>query len=663
MANATINLTKSQTRRLTQGTWQAWKAATANDVIPLYLIEDAAYLTYRYESGKEMACFKVTAAYDLIQRITTFTVKLKFKNTSSNRAITIHPYLRLYNGTDPSGGSVAPGYLPSTGLLANTDIAEFSLAAGATVEKTVSFTGLSTTIQTFHVLMWPVMQAAKDTNGYIQILTAGCSFTGTGPETVPSITTDPSSVKTGEATSVRIWSRGGRTLNLTIKYGSTVLDTMTITADITSLTVPKSWFTTAGVTTLKYIQISLELDNGNLWTIYMHAGDDMKPVVGTPAVSIVQPSPASINYPSTFLAGISKAKVAVEVSPGSNSAIQTVTCSYDGGSMTLTYNSNTGKYEGTTPSPVTQSTKFKVTATDYRGLSASNESAQVTVVPYTQPSAVVDMTNTFRCNSSGTKTDGGSYYRVKATGTVCTEGALSDNAIVEFVVYRSGDSTEHNLSSGVQSAAINGSLTASVAYTFYVRIKDRVGNSSLKSFRLEGSRRFIALLTNGTGVGVGVGKSPRFYGNNLNYVDVSVPSSAESMYESTSGSNLLLPGLRVNEMKNGAFHEFITSLYTGVTFGKNFLNIGTNVHYTQENGTVWFIKPADDSEWSNMPNTLNGVYWVGIRFVLRKASTTAIVVILEWTPVAGRIWINQLHESGGNPVWSGWKYLTPTAET
>lgn len=658
MANTTINLTRSQTRRLTSDVWQEWKAGTANEIIPFYLNPDTPYISYRSESEEEMGCFKVTAVYDLLQRLTTFTVTLRFKNTSTNRPITIHPYLRLYNGTDPSGGSVKPGYLPQTGLLATANIEEFSLAAGATVDKSISFTGLSTTIQTFHVLLWPGMTAAKDTNGYIQVLTENCTFTGTGPETVPSITTDPSSVKTGEATSVRIWSRGGRTLNLTAKYGSTVLDTMTITQDITSLTIPKSWFTTAGVTTQKYIEIALVLDNGNLWSLYMHAGDDMKPVVGVPSASIVQPSPASENYPNTFLAGISKAKVEVEVTQGSNSTIRTVTCSYDGGSMTLTYNSSTGKYEGTTPSPVTQSTKFKVTAVDYRGLSGSNEGGAITVVPYTYPAIVVDMANTYRCNASGAKVDGGAYYRVKATATVCTEGALSGNQVEEFFVYISGDTTEIAIQSGVQSGPLNGALSSGAGYTFYVRLKDTAGYETTKSFRLEGSRRFIVLQSNGKGIGVGIGKNPRWIGDDLNYTDLNILSNKELSYETSSGSNLLLSGMRINEMKVGGFHEFITNLFTGVTFGKDFLNIGTERTYTQENGTVWFIKPADDSEWSNMPNAMTEKYWVGIRFVLRKASETALVVILEWTPQPGRIWINQLSGDG----WRGWRYLTPTAE-
>ena len=63
-----------------------------------------------------------------------------------------------------------------------------------------------------------------------------------------------------------------------------------------------------------------------------------------------------------------------------------------------------------------------------------------------------------------------------------------------------------------------------------------------------------------------------------------------------------------------------------------------------------------------MPNTLSGQYWVGVRYVLRKASATALVIILEWTPQPGRVWINQLHETNGTPEWSGWKYITPTAE-
>lgn len=659
MANATINLIKSQTRRLTSGTWQEWKAGTANEIIPFYLAPDNAYISYRSESEQELACFKVGTVLDLISRLTTVTVTLRFKNTSTNAAITIHPFLRLYNGTDPSGGSTAPGYYPATGLLATGDIDQFSLAAGATVDKTYSFTGISTTVETLHVLLALGMTAAKTTDGYVQVITQNCSFTGTGPERVASITVMPASVKTGENTTIRIYGRGGRTFTVDVKYGSTVLQTYTIAADSMDITIPKSWFTTAGVAALEYFTASFELSNGDIWEVNIRAGDDMKPVVGTPTVSIVQPSPASTNYPNTYLAGISKAHVAVDVTSGSNSAISSVRCYYDGGSFNLTYNSSTGKWEGDTPSPVTQDTTFRINAEDQRGLIGIAESAQITVVPYTQPAVVIDTANTWRCNSSGTKTDGGSYYRVKATATVCTEGALNGNQAVEFVVYKSGDSTENALTSGVQSAAINGSLTASVAYTFYIRLTDRVGYSTTKSFTLSGSRRFIMIQSDGTGTGVGIGKNPRWVGQDLNYVDLNVLSNKESSYESSSGNRLLLSGLRINEMKVGAFHEFITGLFTGATFGQDFLNIGTERTYTQENGTVWFIKPADDSEWSNMPNTMAGKYWVGVRFVLRKASTTALVIIIEWTPQPGRIWINQLSTDG----WGGWKYLTPTAES
>lgn len=659
MANATVNLTKSQTRRLTSGTWQEWKAGTANEIIPFYLAPDTPYITYRSESEQELACFKVGTVLDLISRLTTVTVTLRFKNTSTNAAITIHPFLRLYNGTDPSGGSTAPGYYPQTGLLANGDISQFSVPAGGTVDKTYSFTGISTTVDTLHVLLSLGMQAAKTTNGYIQVITQNCTFTGTGPERVASITVMPASVKTGENTTIRVYGRGGRTFTVNVKYGNTVLHTYTIDSDSMDITIPKSWFTAAGVTALEYFTTSFELSNGDIWEVNIRAGEDMKPVVDTPTVTIVQPSPASDNYPNTFLAGVSKAHVAVTVTSGSNSAISGVRCFYDGGNFSLTYNSSTGKWEGDTPSPVTQSTTFRINATDQRGLVGVAESAQITVVPYTQPAIVIDTANTYRCNSSGAKVDGGAYYRVKATATVCTEGDLSGNQVEEFVVYISGDTTEIAIQPGAQSGPLNGALSSSTGYTFYVRLKDSVGYETLKSFRLEGSRRFIVLQSNGKGIGVGIGKNPRWVGDDLNYLDLNVLSNKESSYETSSGSNLLLSGLRINEMRVGGFHEFITALFTGVTFGKDFLNIGTERTYTQENGTVWFIKPTDDSEWAGMPNTMVGKYWVGVRFVLRKASTTALVIIIEWTPQPGRIWINQLSTDG----WRGWKYLTPTAES
>lgn len=97
------------------------------------------------------------------------------------------------------------------------------------------------------------------------------------------------------------------------------------------------------------------------------------------------------------------------------------------------------------------------------------------------------------------------------------------------------------------------------------------------------------------------------------------------------------------------------TLVDGSSFDKNFLAIYLPAHENRLNAANYFSKPAEDSEWRNIPSTMTGKLWLGYRAPQRMGSTNELVVIMEHYPVFGRIWTNY-YNSG---TWQGWKSITP----
>ena len=233
---------------------------------------------------------------------------------------------------------------------------------------------------------------------------------------------------------------------------------------------------------------------------------DMSTTVGTPTASVVD---LTGNFPSTYIAGYSKVKVAAAVSTGSGATISTVKLSYPGGTtVNMTYNSSTQKYEATTAAPITGNTTFTVTATNSSGYSASKTVSITGVVPYTTPSVTINEAGTYRCNSGGTKESGGTYFRAQATANWYS--SLSGNALLKFTVKIKPSGAETNLTSGVQSSAISGMSNANQSYTIVFTIQDKVSSAVTREYVLEGALRDFVLTrgTDNNGAHLGLGMTP-----------------------------------------------------------------------------------------------------------------------------------------------------------
>lgn len=462
-----------------------------------------------------------------------------------------------------------------------------------------------------------------------------------------SMTLSSSAVTTGSSQVATFTNGSGRAVSVAVKYnGTTIWSDTTYTGSL-SIPVYESWFETAGITTYREFSVSIQATESYTGTLYdsfyVVAGSDMNPTVGTPAVSIVQASgKPTTYYPSTYLANISKAKIAVSVSSGSNASIESVVLTYTGGSaINMTYNSSTGKYEATTPELVSASTSFTVTAkdgrrynrsgTDVGGMSAAVTTSAISVVQYSPPSLSVDAGATFRCTQGGNQDSGGAYFRAKAAASYYS--ALSGNSLLEFSVKIQGTQTTYNLTSGVQTGALDGTLAARTNYTLEFVIEDKVSAAITKTFPLGSQVRDIVAIHNSTGTALGVGTTP----------------------QRTAGSSVELP-MGGDFLAGGYLWGSLTVLNDATTdgsgFGKDFLNVEVNTRYAAKNATAAFDKPASDSGWSNIPSSKVGVAFGGIREVLWVSGSCIMVKLTEFYPYSGVIWTNYYNGS----AWAGWRY-------
>ena len=368
--------------------------------------------------------------------------------------------------------------------------------------------------------------------------------TGTKTVTLPTInryalSLSPEAVSTGNSVSITVANGSGVTFTASIQYtddedNTTVLATQSFDTGSCSIACDKAWFDDLGITEDQSVELDVVVTGGPetmTETLTLNAGDDMLPVVGTPTISLVQASSASL-FPSTWLANLSKAKVEAAVTLPTDAEIYGVVLSNPGGtSVAMTYNSGTGKYEGTTAGPISGDTVFTVTAVDERGLAGSNTVSLTGVVPYTPPAVTIDKSSTWRCNSSGTKTRGGTYYRVRATATICTD--LSGNSIKKLTTSVRGVSgSMHDITSGTQSQPFGDMANTNAVYTVVVTVQDQVSGEITAELTLDGAQRYVVVTRSNDGTYVGVGMEP-------------TRSSGASSIELPAGSKILIGGQEV----------------------------------------------------------------------------------------------------------------------
>ena len=440
------------------------------------------------------------------------------------------PTVRCYAYT----GYVTPSESPPSGYISSDSKSVYISRSGATATFTLNTPGV--TDELYILMIMTDVQPVAYYQGYGVYSIDDATYndiSGNFQAQQLSFTIGEDSVYTGSSISFAIANASGLALTMTLKYGNTTLQTVNIAAASGnprsySLTANKAWFDTAGVTQLTSMTVTVGLTDGtrtaSTRSFTLRAGSDMNPSLGSPEASLVQTGRAATYFPSTWIAGYSKAKVAVSVTLPTNATVSSVKLSYPSGStVTMSYNSSTGKYEGTTAAALTANTTLTVTVTDIRGLSASSTVTVSNVTPYSNP--YISLQSLFRCDAGGVAADGGAYYSIKLIANYYTN--LSGNDIT-LLTAKIKNGTANSISSNVTSI-LSGLTNPDSAYTIVVSIQDKVSGVITREFPLAGAHHDFQLLYSGgyTHLGIGMAPASTLNGSALSCDTIQLPSGAK----------------------------------------------------------------------------------------------------------------------------------------
>jgi len=611
------SFTLSEWALYANGSWGSWNGSFSGDTY----ISD--------ETGRHIL-YKVHLDLGSYASLNSFRFTTAIHGSSNNPSTNLRVRLLDANPMVTSsynvlGDATWSGTSPISGITINYDFTGLNLNASKNYFLYITDNNTHATFQDY------LMHA------YASI--SNTSYTENRPLTLSLSST---SVSTGNNQVVTIGNGAGRTITVTVKYGNTnIYSAATSTG---SLTIPVSmvFFTRAGITAASQFSVSVTIDaDSSLYESFtVVAGSDMKPTLSNLTTEIVQSGNAATYFPNTYLANISKCKVSVSVATKAGASISSVKLTYPGGStITMSYNSSTGKYEATTPA-LTTDTTFTVTVVDSRSLTGYATSGTITVVPYTKPVINIDSSYTYRCDANGNEESGGAYWKARAVITYYS--ALSGNGLRVRTVGISGQSTI-DFESGVQTAVQGGALNPTTAYTLVFSVQDKVSEVITKSIRLESITRNVVFKRNASGTTVGVGTTPTV----------------------ADGSSVEVPlagSFRAGGIPVQAFFDPYSDDLYGSSFGKDFLNVNQENRHAPENAATFFFRQTSVlSEWSNAPTANDSYNWRGYRFVLWFNTAFQMVVVFEFYPYPGRIWTNYRNSTLG---WNGWRYtqaLTPSS--
>lgn len=461
-----------------------------------------------------------------------------------------------------------------------------------------------------------------------------CGADFTMSAVVMTLKLSPSTVTAGNNVALTVENGSGTNLTATFKYGSTTLATQSFSSGSLNLNCPAAWFDTAGVATLTSMTISVTVTGGTNAmsdSFALQAGSSMRPSVGAVTATPVQ-SAASAAFPNDYIAGYTSVKVAAAVTLPTSAGISRVVLSYPGGSnITASYNSSTGKYEATTPVPITADSTLTLTATDRRGLTGSASVAVTGVLGYTLPSVSID--TAYRCDENGERAAGGAYCRIKVTATHFT--ALSGNTLKKLTAGVKGGGGS-SIVSGVAST-LPGLSNSKKSYTIEVTIQDQISEEIKKEIKLEGMLRNLVLTCTDEGTHLGIGTTPE-------------SSEEKSTVELPGGGKYLVGGQPVQSLMQPIDGT------DGMSFEKNLLLIDTGQRDALMHRTAFFHKDAAGVGWENVPPAYSAVEWYGLREVLWMDANHILVRVTDMAG-QGYVWLNRWVQD----QWSGWYALDMTS--
>ena len=286
------------------------------------------------------------------------------------------------------------------------------------------------------------------------------------------------------------------------RFGSSLVysKTTSVGASSVSYTIPVSWLTaipnatsgtaTVSVTTYTSSGTSLGTDT---YSFTITAPSSAVPTISLAATRINNSVPSSWGV---YVQGQSGVTITATASGYQGSTISSYTIS---GGATGTQSSNVFTISVIYSSGTIT---YTVKVTDSRGRTAT-ASVSISVVAYSAPA--FSSTDAFRCNSSGTASDTGTYLSVKATGTYSS--VSSKNSMTLKVQYALSTSSAYGtattLTNGTTSIIGSGSIDTNYSFKVKFTLSDQF-NSIEKVLNI-GTAAFTVFFRQG-GNGVAFGK-------------------------------------------------------------------------------------------------------------------------------------------------------------
>ena len=317
--------------------------------------------------------------------------------------------------------------------------------------------------------------------------------------------------------------------------------------------------TTSGTLTVKVTTFEGDTQIGSpvTDTLQLDLPSSVVPTMSKPTVTHSSAN-SVVNSWGLYVKGYSKAIVAMKnITP----AVGTTIASYSisGGGFTSSSDSlDTGVLNKA------ETVTFICTITDSRGRTAT-DSVSITVEDYNVPT--VEIKEAYRCNSSGTKTDDGTYLRIMATHSDIS--IPSKNTLTKTV---SCNGVTSSFTSGTPFT-FNANASVDSNYTLTVTVTDALGNSSTDSVNIPNTGALpLHIKGNKKGIGLGtvasadstieIGWTVDLNGNKINgLLDLVYPVGSIYMSVNSASPATLFGG--VWEAIGGRFLVGVDSTYTG----------------------------------------------------------------------------------------------------
>ena len=444
--------------------------------------------------------------------------------------------------------------------------------------------------------------------------------------------TVPSSVTAGDTVNYNATGGDSATrFHLYFKLGSNPEhEIVNRTAGNIGFAVPLGWLptqTSAAMTVTMRAYKSGALLGTITKTTTVNVASSVKPTVGTLSLSRTGQSTLA-----QYVQGKNSVKLSISsASAGEGSTLKNVifTC----GSQSVTRSASTRDYTFSLPSAGTQSVSVKVVDQRGRYTTVSNS---VVVRKYAPP-RITSAPEVYRCTSTGTAADNGTYARIKvgyALGVTTTDlpGITYSARTVKW-----GSTGSANLaSSGSWTSAFGaGGFSEEGVYTLTVTVRDNLGGQAVQTVSL--SSLFVTMDFKSGGRGIAFGK----VASEDNLFDSALPMRASSGFTSVN-TIYGLAGLDIadDSMFRGAIHA--PGGYSGQRLAS-----GANLNSYTTPGVWYESSNANVAAMSNTPPT----NYAGSLVVL-PAST----VIQYWhdynTGAGSRTWRRRLSGS----TWSSWEH-------